>query len=102
MAKTSISERIYIKWIKTKIKKTTFSNSTLLQVDFSETDLTSAVFENCNMEQAVFNKTILEKTDFRTAYNYSIDPENNRMKKSRFSSMGLQGLLYKYDIVIDS
>ena len=54
------------------------------------------------MEQSVFNKTILEKADFRTAYNFSIDPENNRMKKARFSSIGIQGLLYKYDIVIDA
>jgi uncharacterized protein YjbI with pentapeptide repeats len=92
----------YCSFFKTKIKKTIFNNSTLLQVDFSETDLTGAIFENCNMEQSVFNKTILVKADFRTAYNFSIDPENNRMKKARFSSIGIQGLLYKYDIEIDS
>jgi hypothetical protein len=58
------------------------------------------VFENCNLEQTIFNNTILEKTDFRTAYNFSIDPEMNKIRKTRFSSVGLSGLLDKYDIEI--
>jgi len=49
---------------------------------------------------ATFDKTMLEKADFRTAYNYSIDPDNNRIKKAKFSQSGLGGLLHKYDIVI--
>ena len=43
----------------------------------------------------------LEKADFRTAFNYSIDPENNRMKKAKFSPPEVVGLLNKYDIEID-
>lgn len=86
---------------KTKIKKTIFKNSQLQETDFSEADLTSAVFDNCNLQQAVFDHTILEKADFRTSYNYSIDPEMNRMKKSKFSVSGISGLLDKYDIEIE-
>jgi len=86
---------------KTKIKKTVFKNSQLQGVDFTETDLTGAVFDNCNLAQAVFDHTILEKADFRTAYNYSIDPEINRIKKAKFSILGISGLLDKYDIEIE-
>jgi hypothetical protein len=43
----------------------------------------------------------LEKADFRTAFNYSINPETNRIKKAKFSKEGLNGLLDKYDIEIE-
>jgi hypothetical protein len=49
----------------------------------------------------MFNHTNLEKVDFRSTFNYSIDPEVNRLKKTRFSSSGLAGLLNKYDLLID-
>jgi hypothetical protein len=44
----------------------------------------------------------MEKADFRSAFNYSINPEINRIKKAKFSLTGLQGLLGKYDIEIVS
>ncbi len=86
---------------KTKIKKTIFKNSQLQETDFSEADLTSAMFDDCNFERATFDQTILEKADLRTSYNYSIDPEINRIKKAKFSILGVAGLLEKYDIEIE-
>lgn len=86
---------------KTKIRKTVFKNSQLQETDLAETALTSAVFDNCNLAQATFDYTILEKADFRTSYNYSFDPEINRIKKAKFSVMGVSGLLDKYDIDIE-
>lgn len=86
---------------KTKIKKTIFKNSQLQETDLAEADLTNVVFDNCNLIQAIFDHTIIEKADFRTSYNYSIDPENNRIKKAKFSILGVSGLLEKYDIDIE-
>lgn len=86
---------------KTKIKKTVFKNSQLRETDFAEADLTGSVFDNCDLVQAIFDHTTLEKADFRTAYNYSINPEINRIKKAKFSLLGVPGLLGKYDIDID-
>lgn len=86
---------------KTKIKKTIFKNSHLEGADFSECDLSGAIFDNCDLLSAVFENTILEKADFRTSYNYSIDPEINRIKKARFSIHGVAGLLNKYQIEIE-
>ena len=85
----------------TKIKNTVFKNSHLQETDFEEADLTGAVFSNCNLIQAVFNHPILEKADFRTSYNYSLDPEINRIRKAKFSLLGLSGLLDKYEIELE-
>ncbi|MGA9212545.1 pentapeptide repeat-containing protein [Kaistella sp.] len=82
------------------IKKIIFRNCQLREIDFSESNLSSVVFDNCDLSQAIFAHSILDKADFRTAYNYSIDPENNRIKKAKFSILGISGLLDKYDIVI--
>lgn len=86
---------------KTKIKKTLFKNSQLQGIDFTEADLTSAAFDNCDFLQAIFDLSILEKADFRTAFNYTINPEKNRIKKAKFSVLGLSGLLDNYDIEIE-
>jgi len=87
---------------RTKIKKTNFKNSSLKDSDFTECDLTGSVFKNCDLDRAMFEKTILEKADLRTSFNYSIDPENNRLRKAKFSLLEISGLLDKYDIEIDN
>ena len=84
-----------------KLKNTKFTDCTLHEVDFTETDLSGAKFENCDLRLATFENSILETTDFRTAYNYLIDLEANRISKAKFSTAGLAGLLGKYDIVIE-
>jgi fluoroquinolone resistance protein len=86
---------------KVNITKTVFKDSQLQDVDFSEADLTGTVFDNCNLMQAMFDRTILDKSDLRTSFNFIIDPEINRIKKTKFSIEGVVGLLAKYDILID-
>jgi uncharacterized protein YjbI with pentapeptide repeats len=84
-----------------KIRKTVFRDSQLQETDFSECDLMGAIFDDCDLAQTIFDQSNLEKVDFRTAYNYSIDPERNQVKKARFSLLGAAGLLDKYDIDIE-
>lgn len=86
---------------KTSIKKTIFKSSRLQEVDFSECDLTDSTFDECDLSGAIFDNTILEKVDFKTSYNFIIDPDKNRLKKTKFSSDSLSGLLNKYDIIIE-
>jgi uncharacterized protein YjbI with pentapeptide repeats len=83
-----------------KMPKTKFINSSLRDTAFIGVNLTSSVFDNCNLEGAIFNETQLAGVDFRTAYNYKIDPEFNPMRKAQFSTQGIEGLLDKYDIKI--
>lgn len=85
---------------KTKLKKTLFKNCQLLEVDFAESDLTQATFDQCDLLNANFEHTILEFVDFRTAYNFNIDLELNRIKKAMFSLNNISGLLSKYNIEI--
>jgi uncharacterized protein YjbI with pentapeptide repeats len=86
---------------KTRIIKTIFKDSRLTEVDFSECELTDSAFLNCDLRGAIFDSTNLEKVDFLTSYNYSLDPDKNKLKKTKFSSNGLSGLLTKYDIIIE-
>jgi uncharacterized protein YjbI with pentapeptide repeats len=72
----------------------------LEEVDFTQADLTAAIFNDCNLALAVFYQTILEKADFRSAFGYLIDPEENRVKKAKFSLSGIPGLLSKYQLTI--
>jgi uncharacterized protein YjbI with pentapeptide repeats len=85
---------------KLKLKQTRFQTCNLQEVDLAEADLTGSVFETCDLQRTLFDHTNLEKVDFRSSFNYSIDPEKNRIKKAKFSHEGAWGLLDKYDIEI--
>lgn len=85
-----------------KMKNTTFTKSSLRQVDFTMSDLENSVFDDCDLQQAIFDDTNLEKADFSSAYNYTIDPAVNQLKKATFSRAEIHGLLKKYDIKIVS
>ena len=85
---------------KLKLKKTSFVKCSLREADFSEADFTQAVFNECDLLHAIFAGTIVEKADFRTSFNYSIDPETNRIRKAKFSMPAAIGLLDKFDIDI--
>lgn len=85
----------------TELQKTKFNDCKLTEVDFSECNLTDSIFENYDLSGSLFQKSNLDKVDFRTAYNYSINLEVNRCKKAKFSSLGISGLLEQYDIKID-
>ena len=83
------------------MKGITFKECKLEEVEFAEADLTNAHFHHCDLTRATFENTVLAGADFRTANNYSLDPEKNKIKKAKFSSAGVLGLLDKYDIVIE-
>jgi len=91
----------YCSFFQKKMKKAVFKDCSLKEADFSETDLTQANFSHCDLMNASFVRSILEKADFRTASNYGLDPELNKMKKAKFSFPGIAGLLLKYDIEIE-
>ena len=86
---------------KLKLKNIRFKNCTLQEADFTEADLSGAEFEQCDLLLCTFMHTNLEKADFRSAFNYSINPETNRLRKARFSLAGVPGLLDQYDIAIE-
>lgn len=84
-----------------KPTRITFRNCNLKEVDFTEAELEEALFERCDLDSAIFKNTNLGKTDFRTSYNFLIDPGSNNIQKAKFSLHEVPGLLYKYDIKIE-
>ena len=81
--------------------KTSFVSCSMKEVSFIGTNLNQSSFENCNLDNAIFSDTQLAGADFRTAYNFKIDPEFNPMQKAKFTTQGIIGLLDKYDIKIE-
>ncbi|MES2485670.1 MAG: pentapeptide repeat-containing protein [Bacteroidota bacterium] len=90
----------YAKFYTLKLKNTLFENCSIVAADFMEADITGVVFNNCNLHKSVFMDTIANKTDFSTSYNFTIDPEKNKLKKAVFSQTGLAGLLTKYELIV--
>ena len=86
---------------KLNLKNTNFKESKLEDVDFIESNLKNAVFTNCDLKGAKFENSELTNADFTTSFNYSINPEVNKVTNTKFSLEGLPGLLDKYDIVIE-
>ena len=91
----------YSTFIYKKLKKTNFIDCSLKDVDFSNTDLSLAIFKNCDLANATFLECILEKTDFRSSRNYTFDPSENKIKRTKVSHAALAGLLEKFDLDIE-
>ena len=91
----------YSTFLNMNLKKMKYVDSSLLETDFTGSDLAGMNFANCDLEKAVFQHSKLDNADFRTAYNYIIDPEINSIRKARFSPHGLIGLLAKYGIKVE-
>lgn len=90
----------FSKFYTLKIKGTTFTNCSIVAVDFMSTDLTDVLFDNCDLYRSEFEKAIANKCDFRTSYNYTIDPSKTKIKKAIFSRKDLKGLLFRHDIIV--
>ncbi|MES2417134.1 MAG: pentapeptide repeat-containing protein [Bacteroidota bacterium] len=90
----------YAAFMKKKNRKCPFINCSLKGADFSEADLTESTFDNCDLTAAVFMRSILNSANFASAYNFTIDPERNSLRKAKFSTAGLAGLLTTYGIVV--
>lgn len=88
-------------FFKRKLAKTVFDRCRLREADFAGCDLREARFAGCDLARAQFTDTDLRKADLRTAVNYSIDPNLNKLKKARFSTGGLTGLLESFGIEIE-
>lgn len=84
-----------------KLKNIRFKKCNLEESDLVQADFRGASFDECNLRNAVFENTNLEKADLRSAVNFSLDPENNRIEGAKFSLDGLPGLLNKYNLDIE-
>lgn len=83
------------------LRHSVFERCSLKETDLAGANLSGVALTECDLTDAIFDATNLEKADLRTAFNFAIDPDLNRISKARFARTGLAGLLRKYDLEID-
>ena len=91
----------FSKFYALKIKGTTFSNCSMVAVDFMSTDLSEVVFDRCDLYRAEFERAIASTADFSSSTNYTITPELTKIKKAIFSLEGAKGLLSHHQIIVE-
>lgn len=91
----------FLKFYTLKIKGTTFKDCSLVAVDFMSTDLTAVDFDNCDLYRSEFNKAVANNTNFKTSFNYTIDPRKTKLKKALFSLKEVKGLLLHHHIIVE-
>jgi len=90
----------FSKFYTLKIKGTTFTNCSIIAVDFMKTDLTEVIFDRCDLYRAEFEQAIANKCNFLTSFNYTIDPSKTKLKKAVFSLNEVKGLLHRHEIIV--
>ena len=84
-----------------KLPQIRMANCESREADFTGTDLSHGDFKNTDFENSRFFKTNLSNADFKGAKNYSIDVNNNILKKTRFSLPEALSLLNNLDIILE-
>lgn len=83
------------------LKNISFEDSEIKETDFTNTNLENSNFNYCNLEKSIFSNTNLKNTNFIWSYNFTIDPNLNKLVKTKFSRENCIGLLNYLDIIID-
>lgn len=84
------------------LQNCSFKHCQLKGVDFTEADLTGIALIHCNLLDATFERSVLTKADFRNATDYSIDPNQNKIRGAQFSLPEVIGLLKIFGIKVDA
>ncbi|HEY95635.1 MAG TPA: pentapeptide repeat-containing protein [Dehalococcoidia bacterium] len=84
-----------------KLPKTEIIKCEVKDVDFIETDLKDSNLSGSDFENSIFFKTDLSGVNFSHSTNYTIDVNNNTLKKTRFSLPEALSLLSNLDIIIE-
>jgi len=83
------------------LKNAIFSKCSIKEADFSQSQLNDSSFSDSDLMRSHFIGSNLSGCDFRGAINYVIDIESCKLKKAKFSSPEVLGLLSNLDILID-
>lgn len=77
-----------------------FNACNLQDSDFSESNLTKVVFAGCDLTGAKFQMSNLALADFSESFNYQINLNNVKVKKTIFTLPEAASLLQSFDIVL--
>lgn len=84
-----------------KMNDLSFKGSQFMDCDFYETNLSDTDFSNCNLKGSLFEQCDLSGADFRQATNYTISPDQNKLKKAKFSMPEVLSFLAPLEIEIE-
>ena len=91
----------YGNFVALDLRKSAIQACLAKEADFAETNLSEANCRGTDFAGARFGNTNLTKADFRQALNYSIRPDENKIKKAKFSLPEATLLLYGLDIILE-
>ncbi|MFR9166231.1 MAG: pentapeptide repeat-containing protein [Dysgonomonas sp.] len=74
----------YASFIGVKLRSIVFDECQMEETYFDSADIALSEFKKCNLMRTSFHETNLEKADFSTSYDFCINPNQNRIKKSDF------------------
>ncbi|MFC1774980.1 pentapeptide repeat-containing protein, partial [Nanoarchaeota archaeon] len=83
------------------LKGTAFKDCQISDCDFIKTNLTEVNFDSCDLKGSTFENCELTSTSFKGSKNYSINPNKNYLKKTKFSFPEVVSLLDCFDIEIE-
>lgn len=84
-----------------KLKGISFAGSVVRETHFSNANLSEADFSECDLSGSLFHHADLSKANFVSAFNFSINPLNNKLKGTRFSKEMALSLLDYLGIVLE-
>jgi fluoroquinolone resistance protein len=90
----------YVLFEKIKLGKSQFSGCKMHRTDFTHADASKCRFQDCDFDGAIFSGANLSTVDFTTSRNFVIDPTLNNLKKAKFLSADLAGLLTRFEIIV--
>ena len=88
-------------WSDMDLNRTGFQESNLTGCDFSGADARHVDWSGSKLTEVIFHGTDLREGDFRTALDWTIDPSENKVRDTRFSRHGLQGLVSRLGLNLD-
>lgn len=91
----------YASFDKKKLNKSVFDNCKMHHVNLTLADLSKSKLIDCDLFEAHFSQTNIATVDFTSSHNFTINPENNQIKKAKFLMQDLEKLLYQYDIIVE-
>ncbi len=83
------------------LQHTTFDRCQIHETDFSQSNLKHSLFNETSLKGSLFNQSDLRHCDLKSATNYFIDPNYNKISKAKFSTPEVITLLSAFDIEID-
>ncbi len=91
----------YVSFDSKKMNKSIFENCKMHNINFTQADLSKIQLIECDLYESVFNNTNVSGVDFTRARHFSIDPTMNNVRKAKFLTQDLPGLLDKFDLIIE-